>query len=77
MQAVATGSSSCPFLKNVAQQSNSRGVAISMARNILTQTRAMGTGVRFSETRIIATAVLDRLLHHSTTINFRGESYRL
>jgi len=26
---------------------------------------------------IIATAVLDRLLHHSTTINIRGESYRL
>jgi hypothetical protein len=39
MQAVATGSSSCPFLKNVAQQSNSRGVAISMARNILTHHR--------------------------------------
>jgi len=26
---------------------------------------------------IIAMAVLDRLLHHSTTINIRGESYRL
>lgn len=26
---------------------------------------------------VIATAVLDRLLHHSTTINIRGESYRL
>jgi hypothetical protein len=26
---------------------------------------------------IIATAILDRLLHHSTTINIRGESYRL
>lgn len=25
----------------------------------------------------IATAILDRLLHHSTTINIRGESYRL
>src|SRR5206468_2040111 len=24
---------------------------------------------------IIATAILDRLLHHSTTINIRGESY--
>src|SRR3974377_674247 len=26
---------------------------------------------------IIGTAILDRLLHHSTTINIRGESYRL
>jgi hypothetical protein len=24
-----------------------------------------------------ATAILDRLLHHSTTSNIRGESYRL
>lgn len=27
--------------------------------------------------QIIATAILDRLLHHSTTLNIRGESYRL
>lgn len=26
---------------------------------------------------IIATAILDRLLHHSTSVNIRGESYRL
>jgi len=26
---------------------------------------------------IIAAAILDRLLHHSTTVNIRGESYRL
>ena len=26
---------------------------------------------------VLATAVLDRLLHHSTTINIKGESYRL
>ncbi|MGH7869232.1 MAG: IS21-like element helper ATPase IstB [Candidatus Dormibacteraceae bacterium] len=26
---------------------------------------------------IIATAILDRLLHHSTTVNIKGESYRL
>ena len=26
---------------------------------------------------MIATAILDRLLHHSTTINIKGESYRL
>ena len=30
----------------------------------------------FGETTI-ATAILDRLLHHSTTVNIRGDSYRL
>lgn len=27
--------------------------------------------------QIIATAVLDRLLHYSTSLNIKGESYRL
>lgn len=27
--------------------------------------------------QILATAILDRLLHHSTTLNIKGESYRL
>jgi DNA replication protein DnaC len=26
---------------------------------------------------VIATAILDRLLHHSIVVNIRGESYRL
>ena len=26
---------------------------------------------------VIASAIRDRLLHHSTTINIKGESYRL
>ena len=26
---------------------------------------------------VIASAILDRLLHHATTINIKGESYRL
>ena len=26
---------------------------------------------------VIATAILDRVLHHSVTINIKGESYRL
>jgi len=30
----------------------------------------------FSDT-VLATAILDRLLHHSTTINIKGESFRL
>ena len=27
--------------------------------------------------QVLASAILDRLLHHSTTINIRGHSYRL
>jgi DNA replication protein DnaC len=27
--------------------------------------------------RIIATAILDRILHHAITLNIRGNSYRL
>ncbi|XID91882.1 ATP-binding protein [Paenibacillaceae bacterium WGS1546] len=26
---------------------------------------------------VLATAILDRLLHHSTTVNIKGESYRI
>jgi DNA replication protein DnaC len=33
-------------------------------------------GAVFGE-QTIAAAILDRLLHHSTTLNIRGESYRL
>jgi len=29
------------------------------------------------EDNVLAAALLDRLLHHSTTINIRGQSYRL
>ena len=27
--------------------------------------------------QVVATAILDRLLHHATTINIKGESFRL
>jgi DNA replication protein DnaC len=30
----------------------------------------------FSDT-VLASAILDRLLHHTTAINIKGESYRL
>jgi DNA replication protein DnaC len=33
-------------------------------------------GETFNDT-ILATAILDRLLHYSTTLNIKGESYRL
>ena len=44
---------------------------------IVTSNKSYGEwGSIFSDS-IIASAILDRLLHHSTTINIRGESYRL
>jgi hypothetical protein len=44
---------------------------------ILTSNKSYGDWGSISGDSIIATATLDRLLHHSTTINIRGESYRL
>ena len=32
---------------------------------------------RFFQDNVIASAILDRLLHHSQTINIKGDSYRL
>ncbi len=50
-----------------------RGQAI-----ILTSNKAFGEwGQIFADDSIMASAVLDRLLHRSTVINIRGESYRL
>jgi len=44
---------------------------------ILTSNKSYGDWRSIFGDSIIATAILDRLLHHSTTINIRGESYRL
>jgi IstB-like ATP binding protein len=44
---------------------------------ILTSNKSYGEWGSIFGDSIIATAILDRLLHHSTTINIRGESYRL
>jgi DNA replication protein DnaC len=45
--------------------------------NLLTSNKSYGEwGSIFGEVTL-ASAILDRLLHHSTTINIRGESYRL
>ena len=44
---------------------------------ILTSNESYGDWGSIFGDPIIATAILDRLLHHSTTINIRGESYRL
>ncbi len=45
---------------------------------ILTSNKSYGEWAEiFSGDEVIAAAILDRLLHHSTTISIRGESYRL
>ncbi len=44
---------------------------------ILTSNRSFGQWGDVFGDPVIATAILDRLLHHSTTINIKGQSYRL
>jgi len=44
---------------------------------LLTSNKSYGDWGSIFGDSIIATAILDRLLHHSTTINIRGESSRL
>ncbi|HET8685347.1 MAG TPA: IS21-like element helper ATPase IstB [Methanosarcina sp.] len=44
---------------------------------ILTSNKSYGEWGEIFKDHVIAAAVLDRVLHHSTTINIRGESYRL
>ena len=44
---------------------------------ILTSNKSYGDWGSIFDDTIIATAILDRLLHYSTTINIRGEIYRL
>jgi hypothetical protein len=44
---------------------------------ILTSNKSYGDWGSIFGHPIIATAILDRLLHHPTSINIRGESYRL
>ena len=44
---------------------------------ILTSNKSYGDWGSLFPDLALAAAILDRLLHHSTTINIRGESYRL
>ena len=44
---------------------------------ILTSNQSFGAWGDVFGDRVIATAILDRVLHHATTINVRGNSYRL
>ena len=44
---------------------------------ILTSNQSLGAWGEVFGDPVIASAILDRLLHHSITVNIRGDSYRL
>ena len=44
---------------------------------ILTSNKSYGDWREIFPDQVMAAAILDRLLHHSTTVNIKGESYRL
>ncbi len=44
---------------------------------ILTSNQSLGAWGEVFGDPVIASAILDRLLHHSSTINIKGKSYRL
>lgn len=44
---------------------------------ILTSNQSVGNWGEVFGDRVIAAAILDRVLHHATTISIRGNSYRL
>lgn len=44
---------------------------------ILTSNKSYGQWGEIFGDHVVATAILDRLLHHSTTINIKGDSYRI
>jgi DNA replication protein DnaC len=44
---------------------------------ILTSNQSFGQWGEVFGNAVIATAILDRLLHHSVVVNIKGESYRL
>ena len=44
---------------------------------ILTSNQSLGAWDEVFGDAVIASAILDRLLHHSITVNIKGESFRL
>ena len=44
---------------------------------ILTSNQSFANWGEVFGDQVIATAILDRILHHCVTVNIRGESYRL
>ncbi|MEN6520079.1 MAG: IS21-like element helper ATPase IstB [Armatimonadota bacterium] len=47
------------------------------ASTIITSNKAFGEWSELFHDPVIVTAILDRLLHHSTVVNIKGSSYRL
>ena len=44
---------------------------------IVTSNKSFGDWGDVFNDQVLATAILDRLLYHATTVNIKGESYRL
>ncbi|MBK7833001.1 MAG: ATP-binding protein [Gemmatimonadetes bacterium] len=44
---------------------------------LLTSNQSLGAWGEVFGDAVIASAILDRLLHHATTVNIKGDSYRL
>jgi len=47
------------------------------ASTIFTSNKSFGEWGEIFQDHVIAAAILDRILHHCTTINIKGESYRM
>ena len=52
-------------------------IAGGLISTILTSNQSFGSWGDVFGYRVIASAILDRILHHATTISIRGDSYRL
>ncbi len=48
-----------------------------MLRPRVVQVRRHDWSESFAGDEILTTSILDRLLHHATTVNIKGDSYRL
>lgn len=59
-----------PFLQSISRRYERRPM-------ILTGNQSLAAWVDVFGDRVIATAILDRLLHHAVTLNIRGTSHRL
>jgi DNA replication protein DnaC len=44
---------------------------------VLTSNRGFGDWGQVFADQVIASAILDRLLHHATVVNIKGQSYRM
>ena len=44
---------------------------------VLKSNRGFGDWGQVFGDQVVATAILDRLLHHATVVNFKGQSYRM